>query len=91
MCSDQPVGTGFSYANTDYVRDETGVAEDMYIFLQKFFALYPQYQHLDFYIIGERYFLRLPNNFEAMEDTTFLALLMQFIKETKTIPISISI
>jgi carboxypeptidase C (cathepsin A) len=32
MYVDQPVGTGFSYADhyADYVKDETGVAEDMY-------------------------------------------------------------
>ncbi len=32
MYVDQPVGTGFSYADhySDYVTDETGVAEDMY-------------------------------------------------------------
>jgi len=52
---DQPVGTGFSYASSDYVRDEAGVSADVYIFLQKFFGLYPQYKHLDFYIIGESY------------------------------------
>jgi len=52
---DQPVGTGFSYANQDYVTNETSVDTDMYTFLQGFFAKYPQYAKLDFYIIGESY------------------------------------
>eukprot|EP00029_Vermamoeba_vermiformis_P013256 TRINITY_DN8172_c0_g1_i1.p2 TRINITY_DN8172_c0_g1~~TRINITY_DN8172_c0_g1_i1.p2 ORF type:complete len:436 (-),score=163.13 TRINITY_DN8172_c0_g1_i1:69-1376(-) len=57
MYVDQPVGTGFSYADhySDYVTDETGVAEDMYQFLQKFFVQYPQYSKLPFFIIGESY------------------------------------
>jgi len=54
---DQPVGTGFSYADNadDYVTSETQVAEDMYQFLQGFFKQYPQYQGLDFYVTGESY------------------------------------
>jgi serine carboxypeptidase-like clade 4 len=54
---DQPVGTGFSYADSvfDYVIDEAGVAQDMWVFLQQFFALYPQYANLPFYILGESY------------------------------------
>eukprot|EP01114_Cavostelium_apophysatum_P014280 TRINITY_DN365_c0_g1_i1.p1 TRINITY_DN365_c0_g1~~TRINITY_DN365_c0_g1_i1.p1 ORF type:complete len:435 (+),score=116.18 TRINITY_DN365_c0_g1_i1:132-1436(+) len=54
---DQPVGTGFSYADyeQDYVTDETEVAQDMYVFLQNFLAMYPQYQTQDFYITGESY------------------------------------
>jgi serine carboxypeptidase-like clade 4 len=54
---DQPVGTGFSYADydEDYVTDEDQVAEDMYIFLQLFFEEYPQYRGLDFFITGESY------------------------------------
>jgi serine carboxypeptidase-like clade 4 len=54
---DQPVGTGFSYGDhySDYVKDEAGVAEDMYQFLIKFFAQYPQYSKLDLYLIGESY------------------------------------
>jgi len=52
---DQPVGTGYSYANEDYVQNETQMAVDMYSFLQQFFTMYPQYAMLDFYIIGESY------------------------------------
>jgi serine carboxypeptidase-like clade 4 len=54
---DQPVGTGFSYADNplDYVIDEAQVAQDLYVFLQNFFHLYPKYAGLDFYILGESY------------------------------------
>eukprot|EP00761_Pharyngomonas_kirbyi_P011448 gb/GECH01011473.1/.p1 GENE.gb/GECH01011473.1/~~gb/GECH01011473.1/.p1 ORF type:complete len:429 (+),score=77.96 gb/GECH01011473.1/:1-1287(+) len=54
---DQPVGTGFSYADSpkDYVRSEKQVAEDMYVFLQKFFKKYPQYSKQDFFVTGESY------------------------------------
>eukprot|EP00475_Leptophrys_vorax_P039794 TRINITY_DN724_c0_g2_i1.p1 TRINITY_DN724_c0_g2~~TRINITY_DN724_c0_g2_i1.p1 ORF type:complete len:441 (+),score=88.36 TRINITY_DN724_c0_g2_i1:64-1386(+) len=54
---DQPVGSGFSYADysDDYVTSETQVAEDMYQFLQGFFSKYPQYKGLDFFVTGESY------------------------------------
>jgi carboxypeptidase C (cathepsin A) len=52
---DQPVGTGFSYAKSDYVHDEAAVATEMYSFLQEFFKKFPQYQQQDFYIVGESY------------------------------------
>jgi len=53
---DQPVGTGYSYADhvTDYTVDETQIAEDLYEFLQTFFAQNPQYNH-DFFVFGESY------------------------------------
>jgi len=54
---DQPVGTGFSYVDVieDYVIDEKGVAQHMFVFLQNFFQMYPQYAKLDMYILGESY------------------------------------
>jgi len=52
---DQPVGTGFSYANEDYVTDEAQVGTEMFTFLSKFFAKYPQYASNEFYIVGESY------------------------------------
>jgi len=52
---DQPVGTGFSYANSDYIHDEKAVAKEMYTFLLKFFLKYPQFSHQDFFIVGESY------------------------------------
>jgi len=52
---DQPVGTGFSYANEDYVTNEEQVGVEMFTFLTKFFVMYPQYAKNDFYIVGESY------------------------------------
>ncbi len=53
--SDQPVGVGFSYANSDYVYNEAGVSTDVYIFLQQFFTQFPQFQKNEFFVIGESY------------------------------------
>jgi len=45
---DQPVGTGFSYVNTDsYLTDLNEMADHMMIFLEKWFALFPEYEHDD--------------------------------------------
>jgi carboxypeptidase C (cathepsin A) len=54
---DQPVGTGFSYADSplDYETNEDTIAQDLYVFMQNFFLLYPQYSKLPFYIMGESY------------------------------------
>ncbi|KAF1835123.1 hypothetical protein BDW02DRAFT_496705 [Decorospora gaudefroyi] len=53
---DQPVGTGFSYVNTDsYLTELDQMADHMIIFLEKWFALFPEYEHDDLYIAGESY------------------------------------
>ena len=40
---DQPVGTGFSYADTDsYLHDLDQAADHMVIFLEKYFAIFPE-------------------------------------------------
>jgi len=53
---DQPVGTGFSYVNTDsYLTELDQMAAHMVIFLEKWFALFPEYEHDDLYIAGESY------------------------------------
>ena len=45
---DNPVGTGFSYVNTDsYVHELTEMADQMVIFLEKFFQLFPEYEDND--------------------------------------------
>jgi len=50
---DQPVGTGFSYGGKLHSEDQ--VEDDMYEFLQGWFAKYPQYAANDFHIFGESY------------------------------------
>jgi len=54
---DQPVGTGFSYADSieDYTTNEDQIAFDMYTFLEEFLQMYPQYAKLPFFITGESY------------------------------------
>lgn len=45
---DQPVGTGFSYVNTDsYLTELDQMADHMLTFLDKFFALFPEYANDD--------------------------------------------
>ncbi|KAG2245940.1 hypothetical protein Bca52824_085568 [Brassica carinata] len=54
---DQPVGTGFSYTTdkSDIRHDEKGVSDDLYDFLQAFFAEHPKLTNNDFFITGESY------------------------------------
>ncbi|KAH0543637.1 Cell death protease [Glutinoglossum americanum] len=53
---DQPVGTGFSYVNSDsYLHDLDEMAAHFVIFLEKFFAMFPEYMHDDIYLSGESY------------------------------------
>lgn len=45
---DNPVGTGFSYVDTDsYVHELTDMADQMIVFLEKFFGLFPEYANND--------------------------------------------
>lgn len=45
---DNPVGTGFSYVDTDsYVHELDEMADQFVVFLEKFFALFPEYEHDD--------------------------------------------
>ncbi|KAI9753245.1 MAG: Cell death protease [Chaenotheca gracillima] len=53
---DNPVGTGFSYVSTDsYVHELKEMADQFVVFLEKFFTLFPEYEHDDLYIAGESY------------------------------------
>ena len=45
---DNPVGTGFSYVDTDsYLHELIEMANNMVIFLEKFFDTFPEYQEND--------------------------------------------
>jgi carboxypeptidase D len=45
---DNPVGTGFSYVDTDsYLHDLPEMADQFIIFLDKFFQLFPEYEQDD--------------------------------------------
>ena len=53
---DNPVGTGFSYVNTDsFVHELQEMADQFIIFLDKWFALFPEFEHDDLYFAGESY------------------------------------
>lgn len=48
MFVDNPVGTGFSYADTDsYVQSLQEMADQFITFLEKWYALFPEYEHDD--------------------------------------------
>ncbi|KAH7407863.1 pheromone-processing carboxypeptidase kex1 [Cadophora sp. MPI-SDFR-AT-0126] len=56
MFVDNPVGTGFSFVDTDsYVHELPEMANQFVQFLEKWFALFPEYEHDDIYIAGESY------------------------------------
>lgn len=45
---DNPVGTGFSYVDTDsFVHDLKTMADQLIIFLEKFFELFPEHEDND--------------------------------------------
>ncbi|KAK8920882.1 Pheromone-processing carboxypeptidase KEX1 [Metarhizium anisopliae] len=53
---DNPVGTGFSYVDTNsYIHGLNAMATQFITFLEKFFALFPEYESDDLYIAGESY------------------------------------
>jgi len=54
---DQPAGTGFSSpgAIDGYIHNEQQMAIEMYTFLQRWFASFPEYIGRPFYIFGESY------------------------------------
>jgi carboxypeptidase D len=45
---DNPVGTGYSYVDTNaFVRELDVMAEQFVTFLEKYYALFPEYEHDD--------------------------------------------
>ncbi|CAG7720344.1 unnamed protein product, partial [Allacma fusca] len=54
---DAPVGTGFSFANSEdaYANNSEEEAEELYEALKQFFTLYNDFQPNDFYLAGESY------------------------------------
>ncbi|RMZ89291.1 hypothetical protein DV736_g3473, partial [Chaetothyriales sp. CBS 134916] len=53
---DNPVGTGFSYVNGDgYLHELQEMADNFVIFLEKWFGLFPEFEHDDLYFAGESY------------------------------------
>lgn len=51
---DQPAGTGFSYTD-DYRHDLDQIAADFLIFLEKYFAIFPEDLENEIYLSGESY------------------------------------
>ncbi|KAI0005234.1 Alpha/Beta hydrolase protein [Xylariaceae sp. FL0662B] len=53
---DNPVGTGYSYVDTNnYVHELDDMANQFVTFLEKWYNLFPEYEHDDIYIAGESY------------------------------------
>lgn len=45
---DNPVGTGYSYVDTDsYIHELDTMAEQFIVFLEKFFGMFPEYENDD--------------------------------------------
>lgn len=65
---DNPVGTGFSYVDTDsYVHELDEMADQFVVFLEKFYALFPEYELDD---VRKR-ISREHRNSESKSDTDF--------------------
>ncbi|KAI8975098.1 Alpha/Beta hydrolase protein [Mycotypha africana] len=53
---DQPVGTGFSFANTDsYMHTMSDVTDEFVLFIDKLFDTFPSLRQQDLYIAGESF------------------------------------
>ncbi|WVZ51475.1 hypothetical protein U9M48_002620 [Paspalum notatum var. saurae] len=62
---DSPAGVGYSYTNTTsdlYNSGDMRTARESYTFLVKWFERFPQYKYRDFYITGESYAGKQPDN-----------------------------
>lgn len=64
---DNPVGTGFSYVDTDsYVHELKDMADQMILFLTKFFEMFPEYEDNDVSTHGLKKALFNSNNTTAL-------------------------
>ncbi|KAJ8977298.1 hypothetical protein NQ317_007437 [Molorchus minor] len=52
---DNPVGSGYSFTNGGYAKNQTQIGKDLYNALQQFFKLFSELRENDFFIIGESY------------------------------------
>ncbi|CAG9943530.1 unnamed protein product [Clonostachys rosea f. rosea IK726] len=53
---DNPVGVGYSYVDTDsYIHELGTMADNIVVFLEKFFKIFPHYETNDIYLAGESY------------------------------------
>ncbi|KAI9491365.1 serine carboxypeptidase-domain-containing protein [Zychaea mexicana] len=53
---DQPVGTGFSFADMNgYTKDMNQIVDGFMVFLEKFFDIFPHLKEQDMYLAGESY------------------------------------
>ncbi|RHZ54311.1 hypothetical protein Glove_428g80 [Diversispora epigaea] len=53
---DQPIGTGFSFANSNsYLTNVTQVPTEFLLFLDEFFKVFPEFSKDDMYIAGESF------------------------------------
>ncbi|KAL3268533.1 hypothetical protein HHI36_007642 [Cryptolaemus montrouzieri] len=52
---DNPVGTGFSFTEGGYCKNQTQIGEELYGALQQFFTLFPELIKNDFFISGVSY------------------------------------
>lgn len=52
---DNPVGTGFSYVDTDsYLHELSEMAEQFITFMEKWFTIFPEYEHNDVSVLDNR-------------------------------------
>jgi carboxypeptidase D len=60
---DNPVGTGYSYVDTnDYVHNLEQMADQVYIFLDKWFQIFPEYMHDEVSCTWNRFMLFLTSS-----------------------------
>lgn len=70
---DQPVGSGFSYTESDLQTDMEGIGKEFLEFMHQFFDKYPEMKERDLYYTGESYAGKYLSYFtyETLENTDF--------------------